>query len=304
MEQQISMLGHGGGTDAPGIDLAEVLEAALLADYNTWDKNGKIYATDLGVALGPEHAGCSRAFYEKCRNAPRKKPTVGNILMFKVGDLVHEYMTKLLTAALPQYGWRVVAVEERTQAFGVSGRLDMEIEHIETGARIVVDFKTKRGAAFGFLNEAKPENVLQVQFYEAVRNAIGGILLYIDREGQNFVRQFEVPRSDRRPEEAARRLTAIRDSLDPPDPLAPRLKRVVNKGPDSLYLNLPWQVEWCDLKDCPCRKNCGPVPSGICAKISKKGVVTMSEGAEQFAAQVMELLQRDYPDEDFYLEQA
>lgn len=289
-------------TAVPTVDLEKILTDEMLANRQSWDKDGKIYATDLGVALGPEHSGCPRAFWEKCHNAPRREPSAGEMLMWRMGELVEEEIIRLLKTALPKVGWELVGTQERVRQYGVSGRLDVRIRHVETGAIRIVDVKTKRGQAFGFLNEAKPDNVLQVQYYMDGTDAVGGDLLYVDREGQNFVRQFEVERNDARPRKAAEILESIRDNETPPAPCKAMLSRTVNKGPDSLYLKNPWQVEWCDLKKCPCRAAIGKVPSGIAGKVSKKGGVKMSEGCEEFADTVLTTLRANYPDEDFFLE--
>lgn len=287
----------------PDLSLEQVLAEAILADRQSWPKAMKIWPSDLGVALGPEHDGCQAAFWHRCRDAEQKEISPGQLLMFKVGDLIHEYMVEMLRKHLPAHGWEVVDDEGRAEAFGISGRFDVKIRHIETGWTRVVDFKTKRGNAFQYLNEPKPGNVIQDQFYIAAEDADDGSLLYIDREGQNFVREFLVERADHRPATAVKVLEEIRDAEEPPPPVELTLKRVRNKGPDSIYLNVPWQITWCSLKHCPCAAALpGSVPDKIVAKVSNDGMVTPQEGYEKWLGLVLDMLVAQFPGEKFYVD--
>lgn len=279
-------------------NLEDALSSALKRRRQSWPKAMKIWPSDLGDALGPDYGGgCQLAYWHKCRDAETKDLSYGQLLMFMAGDAMHELVVDLLRDELPLQGWRVVAWEERTRKFGISGRLDIEIEHIESGARRVIDVKSKRGGAFRYLNEPKPGDVLQVQFYEAARESDGGDLLYVDREGQNGAVHFPVERNDARPEHAVQVLEEIRDSEEPPPPMTPTLARRKNKGPDSLYLNLPWQVEWCNLKKCPCAESCGKVPDGIVAKVQADGELTFTKEGEPHRELIEALFEEMFADE-------
>ena len=285
------------------LDLEKILADALAEEYESWDKEMRIWPSDLGIALGPELDGCPVEFWMRCRDEPRKKVSPGQMLMFKMGDLMEEYLVGLLERHAEAHGWRVISSQESREAFGIRGRSDVTLEHIVTGVRIVVDIKTKRGNAFRYLNEPKPGNVLQVQHYVAAADAVGGVLLYADREGQNFVRQFDVPREDERPEKAVEALTELRDNPIPPDFVPLRLKRRRNKGADSVYIETPWQMEWCSLKTCACREALPKAPpSGIAAKVGNDGLVTHTEGNEAWLRTVVRLLRAEYPDEKFHVD--
>lgn len=283
------------------LDLKKILTEAMLAESKSFPRKGKIYASDLGVALGPDHAGCARALWEKLHDAPQKRPSPGELLRFRIGDLIHDYIANLLRKELPKHGWEVIGVEKDVRLDGVRGRYDIKIRNQETGEVRIIDCKTKRGSAFGFLKEPKKSDQLQVQYY-AQDEADGGDLLYIDREGQNFVRHFEVAKDDARPKEAARRLHVLRDG-DPPQRLRPKLKRVKNKGPDSLYLEVPWQVSWCSLAHCPCAKAIGELPEGIVAKLTNDGELKMVEGygewVDGWVGMILDDLKEQYSEEEF-----
>ena len=261
------------GPPPPFLDLERALGEHILESRKGWEKDGRIYASDLGLALGPDFAGCQVAFWHKCRNAPVKETNAGRHLMTQAGDLLHDWVGDAMKMALPMQGWRVVCLEERVtlshDGEDIGSRLDILIEHMETGWRTVIDIKTKRGAAFGFLNEVKPADELQVQAYIKAKNADDGYVLYVDREGQNFVRAFHVERADERPEKAIEILKQIRDSETPPPCLKLGISVTENKGADSVYLKKPWQIEWCDLKVCACAAAFphSDVPTKVVAKL-------------------------------------
>lgn len=244
------------------------LEAAATQAINEergdgWPRNGRLYVSDLSVAL-PE-GKCARQLWFTLRDAPKKPLTVGTKLMFLNGDRIHEMFVSWLRENLPDQGWKVVHVEHRCQPDEegeIGGRLDLEIEN-EDGERIVIDFKTKRGSAFGHLDDPQESDKLQVQSYIHARrregaNVIGGILLYVDREGSNFVKQLPeegvILPDPTNVEAAIARTKEVRDMEEPPAPLKPQLIRNQNKGPDSLRLKIPWQAAWCPLKECTCRE--------------------------------------------------
>lgn len=95
-----------------------------------------------------------------------------------------------------------------------------------TPRRLVVDIKTWRGIAFRYLAEPKRPHVVQLQTYVMLRNAAGGLLLYVDRDGENATRQFHVQRDDDTVRRAARVITRTAAGPEP----APPAGRAVNCG--------------------------------------------------------------------------
>jgi hypothetical protein len=95
------------------LNLPEVLAEYMLAQNKPWKKNGKIWASELGIALGPEHDGCTLAFWLKCKDEPTRDKKPGELLMLKMGDVVHEYVTKLVAEAVKPHGWVVDKIETR-----------------------------------------------------------------------------------------------------------------------------------------------------------------------------------------------
>jgi len=285
--------------EAPFLDIENALATHLLDTRGSWEKNGRIYASDLGLALGPEFAGCQVAFWHKCRNAPTKDVNAGRLLLLQAGDLLHDWMGDALKMALPIQGWRVVSIETRVYLDhddeSIGSRLDILIEHMETGWRTVIDVKTKRGNAFGYLTEVKPGDELQVQGYIKAADADDGWVLYVDREGQNFVRAFYVEREDHRPEQAITILKGIRDADEPPETLPLGISITENKGADSVYLKKPWQIEWCDLEKCACAAAFPypSVPKKVVAKLHPQDTyveVRLTESGKEWGDIIVDLL--------------
>lgn len=289
--------------EPPPLDLAAVMTEALRADAVPLQKQRErpslIRPSALGLALGPDHDGCVRALWEISRGATQREDTPGELLMFKAGNLLHDEMDRMLRGYLEGHGWRVLGTEMRVSAFGIEGDFDLLAEHIETGWRRVYDWKTKRGNAFSYLTEAKPGNVLQVQFYIAAADADDGVLGYIDREGQNFLRDFAVPRNDERPKTAVAVLEEVLASDTPPPCVTPSVAIRENKGADAVYINEPWQVSWCRLNECVCKKTLGTIPSGIAGRVSNPDAgrirtVSVESGCEKFRPAIVKAARVKY----------
>lgn len=283
---------------------------AILKDYfeDQPQQSPRLRPSSLGIALDSPDSQCALSWWGQMQGLEVREVAPGEAMMFDHGHRLHERMADLLTELLPQYGWFVVAVEQKVRCYSYPGTLDLLIEHARTGYRLVVDFKTKRANAFKYLDKAKEDNVVQVEFYIEAAKADGGMLLYIDREGQNFVKTFYVPPNPARVEDLIAKAEAFLDPKQYPEgppALGLKIERRINKGPDSVYLKRPWQMDWCKLQDCLCAQLCPNakrVPEGIVAKIDADGFVTATEGNEEWLETVALLLVDAYPDEKFSVE--
>ena len=243
-------------------DVREVIKRTLTraVERDSWDRNGKLYVSDLKHAIPLADGGdCRLKLWAKLRDEPQEPLTSGVELMFGIGDLVHDHLVTLLRDHLPG-DWEILGVEERVQVNGARGRYDLKLG-LPNGETMIVDFKTKRGGAFSYLDYEGPKSpdVRQVQAYCMADDADRGMLVYVDREGQNFIRVYEVERDDELVKEDLATLIWVRGLAQKGSPLpleeflTPTLSRADNKGKDSLKLTWPWQVDWCHLEDCLCR---------------------------------------------------
>jgi hypothetical protein len=203
--------------------------------------------------------------------------------MLHAGDRLHEQIGEWLTEYLSD-DWKVTALEECVTLDGLSGRLDIQLEHFNRKLTAIADVKTKRGAAFRFLWEPNKSDMLQVQGYMLAKDADYGLLIYVDREGQNWLKIFVVARDDQAVKNAIISVKAIRKAAQEGravQGMEPQVIRKENKGPDSVTIRWPWQVEWCPLEHCYCKARVkSALPTGIVAHILKDDTVRMTEKYE------------------------
>lgn len=235
--------------------LPDVLEALTNALHReSRPRNGRIYVSDSSVTTAG--GSCKLAYWREHKGERKKKPTPGESLMFKAGHIMHDWIAEALRRELPWQQWRVIGVEQYVDLGPeVSGRYDLMLRSAKTGHRVIVDIKTKRGNAFSFIDKegAKEADVLQVQMYLlGAPEADAGMVVYVDREGQNFGRPFAVQRDDDAARNAIAILRQLRDQDEPPDIVELDFWVKTNKGDDSIYLKAPWQTRWCNMEVCAC----------------------------------------------------
>jgi Holliday junction resolvase-like predicted endonuclease len=271
------------------MDLEELTN--LLADHyrkdrQDWKRGGKLYISDIGFW------GCKLGKWRQLKDYPQNEAKPGELLMWRQGDRLEEEVADALADALVSFGgWELVDRQTSAEYDEIPGRLDILLRNTFTKELVVVEVKSKRGQAFQYLDEPKHPNVCQTLAYMRSVGASRGLLIYVDREGQNFIRIFEVLDDGTVDlDQEIADLRALRDSDTPPSCMKAVLKRRRNKGPDSLYLSMPTEVKWCSDRECPCKKAIGNLPSGIVAKVLNDGTLVMEEGMERYREQVEELL--------------
>jgi CRISPR/Cas system-associated exonuclease Cas4 (RecB family) len=233
------------------LDLVAALHDGISTIEDHWDAS-RLHVSDLGKTLPGE--GCPRQLWLRVRGAAEREKTMGTLLRFDHGHRIHERLTEVIRRGLSG-GWEVVSVEQPVVlehgGTVVTGSADLLLGH-PSGRRVVVDYKTKRGRAFRYLTEAKPANVLQVQGYMKALGAEEGRLLYVDREGENEAVMFHVERDDQAVEEAISRAAQIISAPEPPPLLQAVIRLESRKGPDAVYLETPWQCDYCELRGASC----------------------------------------------------
>ena len=231
--------------------LTQAVEIGLqLAEDNSRD-NSVLHVTDLSVTLPNE--GCPRQLWLKLKGADKKQLSAGMMLMFWHGKRIHVDLVDLLRAGLPAE-WEIVGVEVPMEFDEIHGTADVVLKNTLTHEIIVADFKTMRGRGFYFLNdEPKPAHKLQVQgyiygLYQTQQfMPDGGLVLYVDREGQNSFQQFPVARDDNAVKEAIIEAKLIRDMPKAPDilnPVAKQTKATKTKG-IPITVAMPWMCDYC-----------------------------------------------------------
>jgi CRISPR/Cas system-associated exonuclease Cas4 (RecB family) len=205
-----------------------------------WE-SGKLHMSDLGVPCD----GCPRQLWLRLHGAEERPLHLGELLMFDAGQRIHDRMVE----ALEQGGLQVIDSEKQTSLDGITGRYDVKLR--DNDKIIIVDFKTVRGAAFQYLTEPKLSHIAQVLGYTTAEDADGAAIIYIDREGQNGVRVFEIDRND---DEVYANITKLKEiaSGDMPPILKPILEQVERKQFTTIYLKQPWNCDYCRYQDVSC----------------------------------------------------
>ena len=252
--------------------LPQALDAGLRGQRDEWD-DSRLHISDLAVAIGEK---CARQLWLRLQGAEKKPESTGVLLMWDNGQRMHERLVEVMRSSLNN-GWKIQAVEKQVELSGITGRFDTRLWHDGEGWEIIVDFKTLRGRAFGYLEEARPAHVLQVQAYIMAADADGGLVFYADREGQNACKQFYVQRDD---EEVKMAIANTRVMIScEPGILSPVLVVAKNKGPDSVRLKMPWQCDYCEY--------CGPsCPGALPPKMRDLGIVGHVDGDGNFVPKV------------------
>ena len=264
------------------VDIIEALTNAVAR--KSWPRKGKLYVSDVRYGIPIEDdGGCKKQLWAMMRDEPRKVSTPGSDLMLAAGDRLHETIEQWLVDHL-KGDWKVTSIEKKVTVDGLAGRLDILLENAGEQIKCVADIKTKRGAAFRYLFNAKVPDKVQVQTYMKGEDADMGLLIYVDREGQNWIKIFPVHRDDNRVHLVTEKIKEIKKKAltgDPVPGVEPILVRKENKGPDSLSVKWPWQAEWCPLQHCYCKARAAKtLPKGIIGYVKNNGDIDLKEEHE------------------------
>lgn len=236
-------------------------------ERDAWDDR-QLHISDLGVASSIDEGDrkCPRALWYRLQGEKPAEITDGQRLMFHQGhnleDIVYDCLLREIKE-LPLDGTVPTLITRHGDASmenGISGTYDLCIRTADY--TYIVDVKTRRGAAFRYGDGPKPAEKLQVLGYmyalgqslQIEPERLKGMILEVDREGQNFARCWQFDYDKETVEKAVDELLAISEAKEPPEGVKPWLTRKVNKGKDSLILRVPWQCSHCPFKDgcCDC----------------------------------------------------
>ena len=224
---------------------------------HSWDER-KIHASDTAVTIDGDDGKCARQFWLRYHGYDKQEVGPGRQLMFDQGHNLEEKAIEYLREGLPE-GYRIVSEQMDISTGlpdGMGGRLDLLITNgTDYG---IIDIKSQRGNSFRYMSDApKPMHRLQVNTYAyalremGIRAKYGGILV-VDREGQNFAKDFWWTINDLDEiVEAIAELQLITE-CEKPKTLLPKIKINENKGDDSVVADNPWQCLYCDFRPISC----------------------------------------------------
>lgn len=152
---------------------------------------------------------CSRQVFFAFKGIPGKPIDANFLRLFDHGDSIHRMILKSL---LNIKDIRIVASEvDIPPQELISGRADAIIEREKQ--LYVLDVKSINSRAFGYLKEAKEENVLQLQLYLHYLEIQKGILLYVDKDKLRL-KEFIIDYNQTTAKMVLKGLVKLREQID------------------------------------------------------------------------------------------
>ena len=183
------------------------------------------YITDAGR--------CQRSVFFKFKNAPRGEMEARVLRMFDHGDYIHQLIMKPLLSIREIH---VIASEINIPPQElISGRADAIIS---SGKELyVLDIKSMNSMVFRNLEEAKEENIDQLQLYLHYFKVPKGILLYVNKDNQEL-KEFIINYDQNRASSLIRDLENLKTKID-----SNIIPDQIPSYPDD------WQCQYCQFKE-------------------------------------------------------
>lgn len=245
-----------------------------------------IHVSDYPANLPTDDKKCPRQLWLRTHGEERKDPSLGEKIMWSQGKAFQYRMSYYIEKAMSNE-WSGAQVERPVNSYLPNtdiGRADLVF--LKPDEVLVVEIKTQRGSSFQHLECPKDSHVLQLEGYMFAFEAMGndnvtGKLLYLDREGQNRPKEFEITRGWPI-KQVSNNIGAIVEGIKP-NKLRPQLDIRKNKGPNSIKLKQPWQCRYCDYRGFSC-------PGALSDELTGYGIVAhVEDGAFSWDAQSREI---------------
>ncbi len=204
--------------------LKELLDKFYL-DRQKDKEQQHFYITDAGK--------CPRAVFFKFKNAPREEMEAKVLRMFDHGDHIHQLIMKPLLSIREIH---VVASEVNIPPQElISGRADAILS--DGKDLYILDIKSMNSMIFRNLEQAKEENINQLQLYLHYFRVPKGLLLYVDKDRLEL-KEFLVNYDRNRAENLLKNLSDLKNKID---------KNIIPKRipayPDD------WQCQYCAFRE-------------------------------------------------------
>ena len=190
------------------------------------DKEQKhFYITDAGK--------CGRAIFFKFKKAPREEMEARVLRMFDHGDYIHQLIMRSLVAMRDV---RVITAEvDIGPQEIISGRADAIFS--DGKDLYVLDIKSMNSMIFKKLEEAKEENINQLQLYLHFFKVPKGILLYVNKDNQEL-KEFLINYDRKRAEALLADLVNLKTKID-----SEVIPDRIPTWPDD------WQCRYCQFRE-------------------------------------------------------
>lgn len=193
---------------------------------------------------------CGRAIFFKFKNVPEKEMEPHILRLFDHGDHMHQL---IMGALLSTRDIHVVASEVKIPPQElISGRADAILSDGEQ--LYVLDIKSMNSMIFKGLNEAKPENIQQIQLYLYYFKIPKGILLYVNKDNLQL-KEFVFDYNPAEAERILKDLSALKKQIEA-DLIPSRLKDYPNDWQcrycqyhSICDLGAPGEIKWGEFKN-------------------------------------------------------
>ncbi len=204
--------------------LKELIDKLYL-DRHKEKEQSRFYITDAGK--------CPRAVFFKFKNAPKAEMEARVLRVFDHGDQVHQLIMRPLLSVKEIH---VVAAEVKIGPQElISGRADAIIS--DGKDLYVLDIKSMNGMIFRSLQEAKEDNINQLQLYLHFFKIPRGILLYVNKDSLEL-KEFLINYNQGLVQSLLNDLTELKAKID---------KNIIPLRLPTYPQN--WQCQYCAFKE-------------------------------------------------------
>lgn len=154
------------------IDFNAMIDNHLKREHKT-KGIGRYYPSEIGM--------CLRKTWYSYKFPMEMKPDL--LKIFEVGNIMHDFVVHVLKSEKNPHVQLLKSefpFQETIDDFTISGRIDNLLLIKASGKEILVEVKST--GDIGFVREAAPHNVVQLQLYMHLVGVHNGILLYIDKK--------------------------------------------------------------------------------------------------------------------------
>jgi CRISPR/Cas system-associated exonuclease Cas4 (RecB family) len=192
----------------------------------------------IGKYFPSEVGSCLRKVWYSYKYPSEIDPELRKV--FKIGDIIHDFIVevlrseknpeiKLLSSELP--------FVEKIGDFLVSGRIDDVIKVESNGKVYIVEVKSAK--SLDLINEAKENNVMQLQLYMHFTGVHDGVLLYVDKTNLKS-KAFEIKYDESKAMEALNRFRKLHKHL---------VENTLPEPEAKLNSKMSWMCKYCEYKD-------------------------------------------------------
>jgi len=191
---------------------------------------GNYYPSEIGM--------CMRKTWFSYKYPQEVKPDL--LKIFELGNIIHDFVVNVLKSEKNpdvELLKSEFPFKEQIDDFTISGRVDNLILIKLSGKNVLVEVKSI--ADTGFVREASPHNVVQLQLYMHFTGVHNGILLYVDKKSLQS-KVFVIEYNEKQALEIIERFRKLHKCLTKevmPDP----------EARESAKTN--WMCRYCEYRD-------------------------------------------------------